>query len=279
MDSVVQTIADNELRDPSGSNGSFRLPCGFLEEDGTLHRDVVLRAFTGVEEDILASRRVRAADKMNLFLSGCIVSIGDITDPNKIRALAPRLLIGDRTFLFFALRRITHGDVFPFRHKCPNPNCKANEIYRVDLSTLVTYPMPKPEKRTYEITLPHSGHLVVWHPMDGTQEARRDELKKRIGLLTLNLLLRVEAIDGRPVTADDLARLPSGDRDHLRTHIDEHEGGVETTAELICPVCGEEFERDVDPSEPSFFFPSEMQQRWKRKSSSSSTTSEFQTPT
>jgi len=276
---VVDTLVDNQLRDAEGTHGVHKLLCGYLDDEQVLHDEVLLRAFTGIEEDLLASRRVRAADKMNLFLAGCIERIGEITDKGRIRGIVPRLLLGDRTFLFFALRRITHGDIFPFRQKCPDRTCGSNEIYRVDLSTLDVYPMPQQKKRMYEVTLPRSKSIVVWRPMCGADEAKRDELKKRIGLLTLNLLLRVEALDGEPADANRLARLCSGDRDFLRAQIDEFEGGVETAVDLTCPVCGYEFEKEVDPSEPSFFFPSDTQQRWKRRRSSSSTNSEYPTMT
>lgn len=268
--SSLQFALTNQLTEANGSRGLFDLPCGYFDEAANkVHTKVEINALTGVEEDIMASRNVPQNEKMNRVLNSCIRTIGEFSEREHLAGIIPDLLLGDRTFLFFALRLVTHGPLFPFRKKCPE--CQNISTFNYDLSELPVYPMPNPEKRLYETKLPHSGKVVVYRPLTGRDELQRDRLRKRMEPLTLSLYLRIEEFDGRPVDSGQLQRLTAADRDFLRAEFEEIEGGIETSIDLKCqdPSCGAEFETEIDPSDPAFFSPSATQRRWKRRSSSS----------
>ena len=264
---LEQRIVENQLELASSPEGIYTLPCGHLDDEGVLHTEVLLRELTGVEEDILASKRIPSHQKMNKFLANCTQRIGSIVDPREIASIVPKLLLGDRTFLFFALRRLSVGDIFPFREKCPE--CREMAVYSYDLGDLKVTVMPDPKKRIYEVTLPRSGKSVTFRCLAGQDEQEADRLKKRkMPPLTAQIYLRVVDIDGKPRTQQDIQKLPTRDRDFLRAQFATVDGGVETTLELDCGACGAEFEEEISPGQQSFFFPSEAQEIWKRRSSS-----------
>jgi len=266
--SMVQYALTNQLTEANGTRGIFDLPCGYFDsEAGIVHRKVELTALTGVEEDIMASRNVPQGDKMNRVLDSCIKRIGDIEVRDDLVRVIPDLLVGDRTFLFFALRLVTHGPMFPFRKKCPD--CRNTSTFNFNLADLPVYEMPEPDKRLYEVDLPQSGKLVQFRPLCGRDETQRDRLRKRMEPLTLSLYLRITEFGGRPVNSRDLQALTARDRDFLRGEFEDIEGGIETSLDLQCqdPSCGMEFEAEIDPSDPAFFSPSATRKRWKRRSS------------
>jgi hypothetical protein len=293
MDSGL--IVENQLRDPQSDIGVFRLPCGYLDDSNALYMEVQLRGTKGVEEDMLSSKRIAADRKMDLLLASCVTAVRVISGPDRVETppeqegaqvvadasgaeaildgakiqsvVVPQLLSGDRVFLFFSIRRCTHGDIFPIEARCPNSDCKEKDVHSFDLKTLPIQDMPNPRKRVYEATLPISKKHVRHRCMDGRLEQERDRLSKRVNAPTLRLLLRVIDIDGEPPTELVLQNLDSGDRDFLRAEFERVDGGVDTTIELACKYCGEEWETEIDPRQPSFFFPLEVQQRWKRRSS------------
>jgi hypothetical protein len=221
---------------------------------------------TGLEEDILASRKVPQGQKMNKVLDACIQQIGSLTDAEASKSI-PELLMGDRTFLFFALRLVTHGPEFPFRKKCPE--CRNISTYNFRLDELPIYEMPEPKKRLYQAVLPVSGYDVEYRPLCGRDEAQREQLKRRLEPLTLSILMHIVNINGKPPASDVVQRLTARDRDHLRGLFEEMEGGIETTITLHChdTSCGAEFDAEIDPGDPAFFSPSATRKRWKRRSS------------
>jgi hypothetical protein len=261
----IETIIENELGEASSSNGVFSLPCGYLDDNDVLHTEVALRAMRGDEEDLLSSRKISFDKKMNQLLVSCVDRIGPVTNKGEIAKIVPRLIIGDRTFLFFAIRRVSLGDVFPFKETCPN--CNEEKIYPFDLNALDVVPMKDPEKRVHEVQLPDSQSVARVKHMTGADEEERDRRKAQIPPLTLLLMLRVVDIDGKPPSIFTLKNLTVRDRDTIRAAFVALDGGIETTIDVQCPLCGCEFKREIDPGQPSFFSPSETQALWKRKSS------------
>lgn len=269
MSSLESTLIDNSLRTPRASQAVYDLPCGYLQTgDGgaqTLITEVELCAMTGEQEDLLSSKDVSSKRKMNAFLASCIKRLGNLRQQSQIQEAVPSLLVGDRTFLFFAIRRVSLGDDFPFRVKCPN--CKATNVHPFDLASLVVTKMPEPTRRIYQATLP-SGAVAEYKCLTGEDENRRDSLKKTLQPLSLLLFLRLTKINGEDVTPLAVRALSVRDRDYLRACFAQTDGGIETTVTLTCPDadCANVFEREIDPAQPSFFFPSETSAIWRRRS-------------
>lgn len=257
--------------------GTFTLPCGYLDDDGKLHTDVLLREMTGEEEDILGSRGANVLARINQVMTNCIERLGPITDKARIGELVPVLPVADRNFLFIALRRVSLGDEFLMDVTCPG--CEKKQKMSLNLADLAVKTMPEPSKRTFPVTLP-SGKKLTWRLMTGVEEASLSKIRDATtkDLMTLAIAARLIEIDGKPVVfaprvdarsklsmdADTkkvfefVKKLSLKDRDFMRTQFRDHEGGMESEVEFECDGCGKKFRSDFDPSQIGFFFPSGM---------------------
>ncbi len=257
-------VVQQQMSDPKSAVGIFELPCGFLAPEGDLITEVKIREITGVEEDMLAAKHIPGGKKITQLLANCLERLGPMTDKPMLVRCARDLLIGDRSFLMMAIRRVTLGDDFPFTKECPK--CEKESLYRVNLGELEVRKMPDPKKRVYEDTLP-SGKKARWHCMSGKEE----EILNKAGpmdTLSISLLARLDSINGGPVILPMLKAMGMADREFLRERFDECEGGIDTTLQLTCPACGKEFEDQLDPGQTGFFFPSRILKRSNKSTSS-----------
>jgi len=268
MATKAQFYAENQTQDPKSPLGSYELPCGYLDEDGQLVKDVVLKEFSGGEEDILASERLQSTQKMELILANTLVKVGTITDRDRISGIIPKLPVGDRVFLLLSTRRTTLGDSFPYVAKCPE--CRHKELFIVDLDELKIRPMPDPSRRIFDEELP-GGHTVRWHVMTGEREAKINAFplaQRKQAAVSLSILARLELFDDKPVNLPQIQEWSMSLRNCLRDMFAEGEGGVDTAVAFECAGCGNEWEEDLDISQQGFFFPLAAQRSWKRKSTS-----------
>lgn len=255
---LAATLIQNQIQDAKSSVNIFELPCGYLDRDGTLHREVKVREITGHEEDMLANPKMATGAKINGLISQCIERVGTVTDRGMLAEVVKGMTVGDRLFAIFAIRRVTVGDLYTFEAKCPK--CDAVGPYTVDLSELELKAMEDPYKRLYTVKLPKSGLEVSYHPMTGHDEAKLAQLdKKKTDSLSLSIAVRIDSISGEKPSLAKVKGLSMADRMFLRGDFDKHEGGVNTEVELDCPSCSETFKQDLDVGQPSFFFPSVAQ--------------------
>ena len=258
-------LARHQMTTPKSTQGVYDLPCGYLDESGNLHTEVALHEITGTEEDLLANPKMQPVKKINELLTRCIDRIGPFTERGRVSQIVLDLTVGDRAFLMFAIRRISLGDDYPFKDKCPS--CEEEKLYTVDLSELEAKQMPDPKKRAFDQTLP-SGKQAKFHPMTGRDEERLAKFdKNKADTLSLSILMRLDLLDGKAPTLPDVKNLGLRDRNFLRDQFEDSEGGLDTEVDLECPDCGEAFKRDVDVGQQGFFFPSAIQKSLKAKSS------------
>lgn len=253
-----------QMETPKGTNGIFELPCGYMDpQTQELFTEVQVREITGNEEDMLASRQVHSSQKISQLLSGCVTRLGNVVDKGLIAGMVQHLTVGDRVFLVFAIRRITLGDELPVREKCPE--CGIKTLFMVDLGEdLAPKPMPNPKKRIYDIDLP-SGKTARFRVFTGLDEANLAKLVKRqehkSDALSQSILMQLEMLGDEKPTLKMVKSLGMRDRNFLRAQFREVEGGVNTTLELECPACGNEWEKELDLSAASFFFPGDQRRR------------------
>jgi len=246
-------IIENNIRDPKATEGGGTFPCGYLTDSGELITDVTVREITGAEEDMLASNKFKDFKKMGELIARCTTAVGTITDRDEIARIIPKLLVGDRVYLFLLIRRVTLGDDYPFRSKCPE--CDLEGSFNVDLSSLDVKPMVDPKVRSLTLTTPR-GREVVLSPMDGIREERLSTIKNENDKATLALAARVVTMQGKPATIGDLKALSLSERNFLRDSYQDLEGGVDTTVEITCPKCAASFKNELDITQRAFFFPS-----------------------
>lgn len=115
--------------------------------DGTCH----VRAMGQTAEKILATQRLASSGQSidYLFRECCKFPAGfDAAD----------LLLGDRVFLLYYLRGITHGNMYEFAVTCNNPECGAVSTHAYDLNDLVTTMRVADQSlggEPFKITLPY----------------------------------------------------------------------------------------------------------------------------
>jgi len=291
-DGLARKVAmrmEDEIRTTRSSVRAVELPCGYLErregQDAVLHRDAVLQEADGAVEDMLGSDSVAPHLKFGALIAQCTKRIGPFSDQGVIGGtIMPSLTIGDRAFLLLQTRMVALGDPHYVIEPCDNASClnekgkRTESLYTVDLKDIKVLPMPDPMKRSYALKVKHSRGVseAVFHPMTGFDEGRiaRFETDKA----TLQILARLDRWDGRDTyirpdgkNAREIitwAKTLSWEaREQLREAYVEVEGGVDTTLQLECPICGREFERELAVS-GDFFRPSAILRRWKKTSNS-----------
>lgn len=105
------------------------LPSKGLYYDNWQDSIVKVRAMGQTAEKILATQRLAQSGQSidYLFRECCMFPEG--FDPIN-------LLLGDRVFLLYFLRGITHGNIYEFAFTCPNQECEAISTHRYDLNEL-----------------------------------------------------------------------------------------------------------------------------------------------
>ncbi|MGE5528058.1 MAG: hypothetical protein ACM3X6_02820 [Patescibacteria group bacterium] len=246
MENLPKTLAEAEIRP-----GVFLFP-GLWEGE--------LREMTTADEDELLNQRPgHEASAVNLVMQSCLVK------PEGVNVID--LLMGDRLFLLFALRRLTHGDAYSFRVTCPG--CNHSYLWEENLGDLRVQYLPDPahaaSDHRFEFTLPKSGRKVKFRLGRGKDEARLSAIRRdnRDRLMSSLLAMRVTEIEGeKTVTPRVLAELPASDAAALRAEIEARDCGVDTTIEVECPNCfrRDEVELQIDAD---FFVPG--RQRGRRR--------------
>jgi hypothetical protein len=113
----------------------YRLPGGYIDSDGTLHREVEMVPLGGREEEILANGgNQESATLVTAVLSRCIHRIGNISPVTE--AMVRGLLVADRQYLLLKLRELTFGNLVRATILCPWPKCGASVDIDFSLSDI-----------------------------------------------------------------------------------------------------------------------------------------------
>jgi|tagenome__1003787_1003787.scaffolds.fasta_scaffold20989179_13 hypothetical protein len=235
------------------------LPGGLVDEAGTVHGEVELRALTGREEEILAAAGgAETASLVTAVLSRCVDRIGDVTEVDA--GVVRRLLVADRQFILLRLREATFGDRVQGSVPCPWPDCGKRVIVSFStrdvpvtassdkgpLYTLVlsSEAMPEAEEpeRTVEFRLPNGADQELVSPLLGDNEAAA------LSALLERCVLRLGTGTGA-AEADALSPLA---RQEIERGMEEVAPSVDLTLDAECAECGREFSAPFDPH--AFFF-------------------------
>jgi len=230
--------------------GQFKLPSGYLDQQGILHRDILIREMTGAEEDLLVSG---SASVFQTLIERCVVELGTFkqTDPNWSKIMKS-LPYSDHVFMLIRLRTVSLGRQMSFSVKCPS--CAKTSNQAVDLFDFVVQGLKDPTSRRTTVELP-SGAKVILNPATLEDEEKCKMIKD---LATRELAMRCEAINGNIPTVESLKALSFRDRRALSKMIREYEGEIDNEVEMICPHCSHMFKSEVSVWDRNFFFPSEI---------------------
>jgi hypothetical protein len=202
------------------------------------------------------------------------------------------LLVGDRVFILFVLRGITHGNLYEFMLKCPNEACGANSSHTYDLNaTALTVKPPKHMSEPVRVVLPYLSEFtkrdfyVDVRFMRGrdTQimSQKRKFVEKAVGQTArpksqqqddsprptrqtiidqtleenLNLLIiNANGVTDRHAIAQLVTGMHGRDTATIRGVIRDEAPGLDTEIYVTCPECGTDIEMEL-PITDSFFRP------------------------
>jgi hypothetical protein len=215
---------------------------------GVFDGDVTILEMTTKEESIMSKRKkLRDGSAILSVLQSCTRPDIPLDD----------LLLPDRYFLMVQIRRITYGDQYNFKARCPS--CGETFEASVDLSKLPCKKLEKEPGHIYELKLPRSGHVLRWKHLRGSDEKILLMARKSPdddALVPISLKLHCVSVDG--VEAYDprfFESLGGMDSSAFRAHILENGCGLDTVLELECAKCEYEFDLDM-PIDVDFFWPS-----------------------
>lgn len=256
-----QRTKDHMLDVGPGAIGG-ELPCGYLDDDGKLHREFVVKEMTGEEEDLLAGVGP-VMPRLNQIITNCLVRLGDLAERKDLSRAVAELTAVDRVVVLIALRRVSLGDRWSTKVICRK--CEKENRAGVNLKDMEVIPMPKPRERHFETEL-SSGKVIQWHVLSAEDEEwLTKKTKDKVDVLTLGLMARVDSIDGELIDKErdfkgalrTLKKLVLRERREIRRVTKQNEGSVDTNVDFECKFCGHEWTMEMNVGQTDFFFPSD----------------------
>ena len=245
---------------------------------------VQVKAMGQVAEQILATQRLaQDGQSIEYLFRECCRFPGDF-DPVD-------LILGDRTFLLYYLRGITHGNIYEFAITCTNPDCGSVSTHSYDLNELAQTILwadkswgPEP----FKVDLPYLSKATgreVWVGVrflrtgDSYEMLARRKVKKKAirpggarnrprgavvpGRQTLDdtindnmekIIVSVMGVTDPFAIRNFIPMMHSQDTATIREWLREHTPGIDTTIEVDCPDCSNTFVVEL-PITESFFRP------------------------
>lgn len=199
------------------------------------------------------------------------------------------LLVGDRTFLLFYLRGITHGNIYEFVVKCTNDDCGQQSEHEYDLNLLAdTIQHPKHKAEPIRVDLPYMTKKVgkpIWvdvrfmrgHDLRVLDERRKfsekitggsvrsiktnkgpttqqDRIDKALEDSLHLLVVSVNGVQDQHKIAQALKKFSSSDIQTINTFLDDNSPGVDLEVGIGCPHCNQEMRMNL-PLTETFFRP------------------------
>jgi len=156
---------------------TFELPCGIVDDDGSIVRSFELRPMTGKVRSAVARPEVRKSGPkiIDTVLKGAVKSIGSrpVTEP-----LLKELLNADRDYIMLMVRKISSGDVIKGVLQCTNSVCAERMELSMNISEMDIIPLEDSDwemldsQRVFKISSEEFGLTVVCrYPNGGDQHA------------------------------------------------------------------------------------------------------------
>ena len=211
-------------------------------------KEIEMRKMRLSDEDIITDTR-NAKDGKNMDL--LLMAVTDLTKEE-----LDVMLMGDRVYALIEFRKISRGNFFYPRVTCPS--CKTRYEEEIDLDSLKVQKLDREmidENYQFDIKLP-SGFVLKARLLQGKDNPSLNRIRKqhRDKMMSHLMMLRTVSInDGEVKKNIDFFRdLEVDCTDHFRNEYDEHDCGVETTTEGICPNCDMVYDLDI-PFDANFF--------------------------
>tara|TARA_R110000751_G_scaffold60240_1_gene125883 strand:- start:5070 stop:6170 length:1101 start_codon:yes stop_codon:yes gene_type:complete len=245
---------------------------------------VKVKAMGQTAEKILATQRLaQSGQSIDYLFRECCV-FPENFDPVE-------LILGDRIFLLYYIRGITHGNMYEFAVQCPT--CESTSTHAYDLNLLagtITWADPAAGDEPFKIVLPYLSEATgrdVWvsvrllrakdaNSMLSKQRTKKKSFARPGAAKSLNpsaqrnqsnelddaitdnlekIIVNVMGVDNPFTIRSFIDKLHATDTSTIREWLRNHTPGIDTTVTLGCPDCEGEFTVELPISE-SFFRPS-----------------------
>ena len=222
-----------------------------------------IKAMTAKEEDILTSRAlIQKGTVISHLIQACLIDDGvDVHD----------MLLGDRNALMVSVRITGYGSAYSAETTCPECTKRSDQHFSLtdlEIKRLEIDPV-SPGQNLFEFDLPVTKKKIHFKFLTGLDEEDRAttlERKKKLmpdlkveNSITSRLEQVIVSIDGitdRNKINHFIKNMPAQDSRKLRTFIAKSEPGIDMSAWMSCPHCGEESKVDL-PLGSNFFWPKE----------------------
>ncbi len=232
-----------------------------------------IRGLRVKDQDLLSDRRkIRQGGVMDLLLASCWL---ETTDPGPYKFEgAPeflKVLQGDRMHIAMQLRKITYGNGFMVTLSCPSTECSGKKFdMELPLDEFPVKPYPEEsiarwqEGKLFTTKLPSAGKIASFKLFDGSDERNIAKIRERENTQLMSRLMRLRVKEVEGIGPADLPKfieeMEYADVSHLQDAWEDVEGGVDTSFEVDCPVCGQGQEGDL-PFDTNFFSLSRRKKR------------------
>jgi len=217
------------------------LPGGLVLENGRRIDRVGLRPISGLEEEWLARHPTVPTARAVTEVLATRLHLDD-GEPDRAvpspRALAQRLLVGDRDYLMIQLRRATLGDTVAAVYRCPR--CDQPMDVALDLADVPVEPAP--QQVVWYSSILADGRPVRFRLPNGADQESVAELPADAAEAAL--LDRCLVTERVPLAQDQ--------RDRVIEEMERLAPRVELDLDLTCPDCAHAFPTAFDVTR--FFF-------------------------
>lgn len=260
------------------------LPSAGLYYDGRIPEGTIRVRPMGITADkILATPRLAQSGQSLDYIYKNHVQFPD-------KDFSPlELLTGDRVYILFYLRAITHGNIYEFAVQCTNETCNQMSTHEYDLNKIEANKRgPKHPKEPVRIVLPYLSKKTgrdVWvdmrflrgHDLQTIAKRRRFTAKvvgksvrsaksgesvstEQVALdksIEENLHLVIQSVNGvqdQIKIAEIVKRMSQRDTQKIRRVLNEEAPGIDTDILVTCPECDNQMRMDLPVTE-TFFRP------------------------
>jgi hypothetical protein len=215
--------------------GIFVLPGGYVDDAGTVHREVQLNALCGRDEEYLASipANTPSANVITQLLARCLRQVGNL--PHVDASVIRRMLVGDREYLILKLRQISHGDKLHTIFPCQFAEC--GKDMEVSLS-LKDIPVEERPVTGRGFTLQVDGASLEFRLPNGEDQ---EELAPYVDhpACVRELLARCVLRMPDSIYLDEVGSL-------IEERMEQIAPQVELELDAVCPECGRSFSAMID---------------------------------
>jgi hypothetical protein len=231
----------------------FELPAGYVDEEGTIHREFTLREINGKDEEAIHKNDIKgnSSKVAYILLSRCITRLGTLTPKSegeyKWGCIIRNMLVGDQDYALLQLRKMSIGDEFEANHTCPY--CKAHLKTFISVDELEIEPFKGDREITFDLIRGYKDKKGVVHK-EGTMRLPNGLDREVLTPVAKTNLARAETVmltrlckfsDGSKVDEDVMGMLSLKDREYLQNLLKDNLFGVKTDIEVTCTECGESF--------------------------------------